>query len=126
MPNHGKGIDPNWEPASQLELDFAQLWVDTFPEIDLYTEHQFDPSRKFRFDFCSKVAKVAIELQGGIWVEGGHSTGSGISRDYEKMNLAQSQGWQVFLLTADNYHDLGQLAAIARCVELRLPTQEAA
>lgn len=119
MSNHGKGIDPRWEPASDLELQFAQVWVDAFPDADLYTEYRFSETRKFRFDFCNPDAMVAIELQGGIWVNGGHSTGAGISSDYEKINHAQSLGWQVFLLTADNYHDLAQLAAIARCIELR-------
>ena len=106
-------IDPEWKPRSDLELKFAQLWVKLFPEIDLHAEHQFDENRKFRFDFAHILSKTAIEVQGGIWIKGGHSTPKGIQRDYEKLNLAQSLGWRVFLLTAETCEYEAELSAIA-------------
>jgi very-short-patch-repair endonuclease len=120
MSNLGEGIDPNWEPASDLEAQFAMFWVASYPELDLYTEHQFS-KRKFRFDFCCPVSKVAIEIQGGTWIEGGHSTGKGINKDYEKLNLAQMLGWQVFQLTADTCLDNETLRCIAKVIRDRTP-----
>jgi very-short-patch-repair endonuclease len=55
--------------------------------------------RKFRFDFTCGI--VAIEIEGGTWIRGGHSTGVGIQRDCEKGNLATLEGWKVFRLTSD-------------------------
>ena len=59
------------------------------------------PDRKFRFDFADYPSQVAIEIQGGIWSrrKKGHNGGTGLERDYEKMNLAQLNGWKVFLLS---------------------------
>lgn len=119
--NLGIDIDPNWTPRSQLEVDFAQIWVATYPDLNLHTEYKFS-RRRFRFDFCCPESKVAIELQGGIWqAKSGHNTGQGIASDYEKLNLAQSLGWQVYLLTADTYHQPENLQAIARAIRIRLP-----
>lgn len=116
MANLGEGIDPNWKAASKLEEDFAMLWVTDYPELDLRTEYQFS-DRNFRFDFASLDSKVAIELQGGIWQSvSGHNSGTGITTDYEKFNLAQSLGWQVYLLTADSYHLPEMLQMIAQAI----------
>lgn len=52
------------------------------------------PGRKFRFDFCFRAAKLLIEINGGTFTQGGHSTGLGIRRDYTKSNLAQLAGWR--------------------------------
>ena len=71
------------------------------------------------------LAIVASELQGGIWGTSGHSTGQGISRDYEKFNLAQSLGWQVYLLTTDTYHQSETLAMIAEAIRQRQPVPAA-
>ena len=53
------------------------------------------PGRKFRFDFCWRPARLLVEINGGTFTRGGHSTGLGIRRDYEKANLAQLAGWRV-------------------------------
>ena len=36
---------------------------------------------------------VIVEKNGGIWRKGGHSSGRGLLRDYEKANAAQLQGF---------------------------------
>jgi hypothetical protein len=35
-------------------------------------------------------------VQGGIYVRGAHSRGTGLERDYEKYNQAQVLGWNVY------------------------------
>jgi hypothetical protein len=59
------------------------------------TEHAFHYSRKWRFDFAWLEQKVALEVEGGIWIAGGHSRGSGQVKDHEKMNNAALLGWYV-------------------------------
>ncbi len=105
---------------SYLELQFGNLWVELYPDIDLYSEYQFDPKRRYRFDFAHLDAKVAIEVQGGIYQPNlGHSSIAGIKRDCEKFSLAASQGWLVFPLT-DNMIDDSWLALIASTIETRM------
>lgn len=117
-------IDPTWERAdnapSKEEIDFAGLWVSVYPDIDLMTEYEFHPKRKFRFDFCSIPAMVGIEIQGGTWTTGGHSTGKGIQRDYEKISEAQMLGWLVFPLTPEKAGELSQLHKIATTIQKRM------
>jgi len=59
----------------------------------------FLPGRKFRADFCWKEFKVVAEVNGGTYAHMGHSTGAGIERDYEKLDLANLQGWRLFFFT---------------------------
>lgn len=53
------------------------------------------PTRNFRFDFAWLEQKVLVEVNGGTYQHMGHSTGAGLSRDYEKHNLATLAGWRV-------------------------------
>jgi very-short-patch-repair endonuclease len=59
-------------------------------------EWRFHPTRKWRLDFAYPDKKIGIEVQGGIYVRGAHSRGTGLERDYEKLNAAQMLGWNVF------------------------------
>lgn len=84
---------------SRLELEFAQLWEELHPSIDLVAQY---PISKYRADFCHPVAKVVIECQGGTWVAGmGHSSGKGIKRDCQKICTLTAMGYAVFPLTCD-------------------------
>ena len=59
-------------------------------------EYTFHPFRKWRFDFAWPQKKVAIEVEGGVWVSGRHTRGSGFVKDMEKYNEAAKLGWRVF------------------------------
>lgn len=61
----------------------------------LCLEYQHIPDRKFRLDLAWPLYRVGIEVQGGIWIKGAHSTGTGIKRDMEKRNLQVLYGWRV-------------------------------
>lgn len=56
-----------WELHQQkfthIELKFAQLWIDRYPDIDLVTQY---PVGRFRVDFCHLGAKVIVECQGQL------------------------------------------------------------
>lgn len=58
-------------------------------------EHVFAPPRKWRFDLAWTTAKVAVEVQGGIWTRGRHNRGAAMLREWEKLNTAASLGWRV-------------------------------
>lgn len=59
-------------------------------------EYRFHPKRMWRFDIAWPDVKVAVEIDGGVWIGGRHSGGIGQIRDNEKINTAQSMGWRVF------------------------------
>lgn len=64
------------------------------------------PGRRYELDFCWIEASVAVEIQGGIWSpEMAHGRGTGIQRDYDKLNLAQLEGWIVLQLSTTELRD---------------------
>ena len=38
---------------------------------------------------------VAIEVQGGLWIRGGHNRGAQMKSDWEKLHEAQKLGWKM-------------------------------
>lgn len=58
------------------------------------------PGRQFRWDFAFPEAKLLVEVQGGIWKKGAHSSGAGITRDAEKSAYAAGLGWRSFPVTS--------------------------
>ena len=89
------------EITSEHEITFATLWECLFPEVDLHHQYKGIPGRRFAFDFAHLPSKVAIEINGGIWVKSGHSSGSGLLADYEKSLLGQWAGWRVIPLAPE-------------------------
>ena len=93
-----KVISPSNMPKSNLEETLAANlreagitgWV---------REYKFHPSRRWRFDFAWPERKLAIEVEGGIWISGRHNRGVGMSGDCEKHNTATSLGWDVYRFT---------------------------
>ena len=65
------------------------------------TEYRFSPPRRWRFDYVWIVPRVALEVEGGIWIRGRHSRGAGMLKDMEKYNHAVIQGWRVLRCTPD-------------------------
>lgn len=80
----------------------------TFPRLcDLMhlpipvAEYRFSPPRKWRFDYAFVDQKVALEINGGLFVRGKHSRGVGQLRDFEKWSEAAAQGWRVIHVPPD-------------------------
>ena len=126
-----KPIVPSQLPAkmrNDLEADFGPRWMGTYPDLPFVTQYLFLPHRDFRFDFAfptegpgvkprKSVGGVALEIQGGIWKAGAHNSGAGLTRDFEKLNLAQAAGWIVFQFSdahAKNPLWLSRLASAIR------------
>lgn len=52
--------------------------------------------KNWRFDFAFIDQKVAVEIQGGGWINGGHNRGKGFSSDLRKQDAALNMGWTVY------------------------------
>jgi hypothetical protein len=59
--------------------------------------------RQFEWDFAWEEQRILLEVQGGIWAKEktGHSTGAGIRRDCNKLDLALLFGWIPYQVTTD-------------------------
>jgi very-short-patch-repair endonuclease len=81
------------------------------------TEFKFC-ERFWRFDFAWPEHKVALEVDGGIWLKGGgrHTRGAGWLKDTEKLNTAASLGWRLLRTTPTGLHDLATIALIKRTI----------
>lgn len=76
---------------AQLEFHFLELsgWG------NWKREYRFHPIRQWRFDFAWPDIKLAVEIEGGLYVQGRHARGAGIEKDAEKYAEALLEGWRV-------------------------------
>jgi very-short-patch-repair endonuclease len=68
---------------------------------DLEREYRFHHERRWRADFAQMEARVLIEIEGGIWVNGRHNRAAGFNADLEKYLEASLAGWRVFRFGPD-------------------------
>lgn len=67
-------------------------------------EYEFACGRKWRFDFGWPEHKIALEVEGGMWLhkygkKSGHFQGEHVMRDFEKYNTAAALGWRLIRCT---------------------------
>jgi len=62
-------------------------------------EYRFHPVRRWRFDIAFVDRKIAVEVDGGGWIQGRHSRGGGMHSDAEKLSAAAILGWRVLRVT---------------------------
>jgi len=62
-------------------------------------EFRFHPVRRWRLDWAWPDRSLAVEIDGGVYVQGRHSRGAGIEKDCEKYAEALMAGWRVLRVT---------------------------
>ena len=72
---------------------FLHYWNLTGGQLQPDPEYKFLPLRRFRFDWAFPVYRVAVEVDGGVWLP--HGGRHGTDKDREKLNLAAANGWLV-------------------------------
>ena len=72
----------------------------------LFGEYYFHPVRKWRFDWCIKELRLAVEYNGIMSKKSRHTTIGGYSGDMKKINEAMKLGYRVLQYTPLNYGDL--------------------
>lgn len=73
-------------------------------KVDCVKEFKFHPVRKWRFDYAVPEHKIALEVEGGVWTGGRHTSPKGFLGDIEKYNTATLMGWRVFRTTPDDLY----------------------
>jgi hypothetical protein len=91
-------------------------------------EHRFHSTRRWLLDLAWPDRRVYCEVHGGTWLKsqvhpitgeprkGGHSTGAGQRRDFEKQNAAVLLGWRPIVASTDMCRDGSALAAITEAL----------
>lgn len=82
-------------------------------------EFTFHETRKWRFDFAWPLQRIALEVDGGIFVYGGHNRGAQIKKTWEKENTAQSMGWNIFKCEPKTLMKLETIMFLAGCMNFR-------
>lgn len=86
--------EPKPRKRSEAEvLMEAQLWKAGL--MPFCAEYRFYSERRWRFDFAWPDNLVALEIDGGLYVNGGHNRGSKIIDEHDKFNEAAIMGWTV-------------------------------
>ena len=91
-------------PAPRLEPAFLAAWhhcniATDGPKPEPELEYRFHPFRKWRFDFAWPEQKVAVEMEGGVFIGGAHTRGGHYQSDCEKYNAAVLLGWRILRYT---------------------------
>lgn len=80
--------------------------------VEAQAEYRFHPTRRWRFDYCIPKYKIAIEVEGGIWISGRHNRASGFVKDIEKYNNATMLGYRLLRVTPQELLTVGFLEQI--------------
>lgn len=112
----GRAGNPLIEPRSRPE---EMLWLQIIAAkwLGWTREHRFYPARMWRFDFANVDLKIAVEVEGGIWVQGSHSRGKRFAADCEKYAKALILGWRVLRVVPKHVENGMALAWIQRLLE---------
>lgn len=79
-------------------------------------EYVFHPTRKWRFDYAFPRYKIALECDGGVFVNGGHTRGKGYIMDSEKRNAAAMLGWIILRVVPRDLLKVDTINMIKACI----------
>lgn len=105
------GIEFDSEGEAVLYTHLTERGIHALPQF------QFCPPRKWRFDFAIRNSNLAIEVEGGTWVNGGHNRGKGYEENCRKYNKAVEYGWRVLRFTTDMVMSLEAINTIVEVLE---------
>ncbi len=105
------------KPAKQALRDVFTIICKTDLKEVCEKEFKFHPVRKWRFDYAFPEHKIALEVEGGVWTGGRHTSSVGFLNDMEKYNTATLMGWRVFRTTPDELYKKKTLDLIKNAIK---------
>lgn len=85
-------------------------------KVECVKEFKFHPVRKWRFDYAIPEHKIALEVEGGVWTGGRHTSPKGFLGDIEKYNTATLMGWRVFRTTPEDLYKTATIKLIKTAI----------
>lgn len=77
------------------EAQALLIWQCELLGLHPVREYRFHSTRQWRFDIAFPEQRVAVEIDGAVWVQGRHTRGAGYIADCEKLAEAAVLGWRV-------------------------------
>lgn len=103
--------------AKQPQIrDVFTIICHTDLHVECIKEYKFHPVRKWRFDYAIPEYKIALEVEGGVWTGGRHTSSTGFLKDMEKYNTATLMGWRVFRTTPDELYKTATINLIKTAI----------
>jgi hypothetical protein len=87
------------------------------------TEHVFHPTRKWRWDFAWPEEMLALEVDGGNFVQGAHVRGARILLTHEKLNAAAVLGWRILYCVPRNLCTEEMIATLKSLLDAGQPSR---
>ena len=87
-------------------------------------EYRFHPVRKWRFDYAWPAQKLALEVQGAIFINGRHTRGAALLKEHEKLNTAAALGWRVLFVTPKQVANGEAMQFVEQALHGALPKDE--
>lgn len=87
-------------------------------------EYIFHPVRKWRFDYAFPDAKIALEVEGGVYTGGRHIRPKGFLGDVDKYNAASVMGWRVLRVVPDRLRTFTTIEMIKEAMKYGQELQE--
>lgn len=78
--------------------------------------HDYDAGRQWRADFYLPDYELAVEIEGGRWVNGRHNRATGFARDIEKYNALTKAGIGLLRFTPEQVEDGSAIAFILEVI----------
>lgn len=116
MPPRSKITKPTTEPHGS-----ATPYSRTISKelgVEVLAEYVFAPPRRWRLDYAIPSLHIALEVEGGVWTGGRHTSSAGFLKDMEKYNRAALLGWSVLRCTPKTLWSDG-LRLLAEAVKFR-------
>ena len=84
-------------------------------------EYKFHSVRRWRVDFAFIEHKLAIEIEGGVWVRGRHVRGKGFISDCEKYNELSLMDWRLLRFVPEHIDSGYALYKTCKALEIDPP-----
>jgi hypothetical protein len=83
-------------------------------------EYRFHALRRWKFDWAFPTQRIAVEQEGGAFVQGRHSRGAGFVKDLEKYAEALCLGGRVLRVTPQQIANGQALTYLERLMAVRV------
>lgn len=107
----GASTDRREDHASTLAVQARQAGLG-----EAVREFRFHGERRWRFDLAYPDRLVAVEVDGGAFVGGRHTSGSGFREDCVKLSEAAALGWRVLRVMPEHVKSGQALAWLERAM----------
>lgn len=113
--NPKRGRNKKTEPENQLHDQFKEAGINGYKR-----NARFIPKRKYEADFWFADLRLAVEVDGGIYMaKGGHTSGPGYQRDRERDQLALLNGIVTARVTSNDVYAGDAIAFLKNYLPLR-------